>query len=74
MIRRARATFAACTIHCPRCPSPTTATLDPASTRATLKTAPRPVVIPHPSRLSHSSGRSLSTGKTWFAVTFMSSE
>ena len=37
---RALATFAPWTIHWPRWPSPTTATLDPGWTCATLKTAP----------------------------------
>ena len=49
------------------------ATLEPGATRAMLNTDPRPVVMPQPSRLNHSSGRSVSTGNTCVAVTFMTS-
>jgi len=64
MIVRAWANLAACTIHSPRWPQPTTATLEPGSTWAMLNTLPSPVVMPQPSRLSHSSGRSVCTGNT----------
>jgi hypothetical protein len=59
----APATRAAWTIQSPRCPQPTTATDDPGSTAAALKTAPRPVVMPQPISESSSSESVESTGK-----------
>ena len=50
---------------------PRIATDRPGLTSATLKTAPTPEVIPHPSSESTSSGRSVCSGKAWLAVTFI---
>ena len=71
MIRPAPASRAPWIIHSPRCPVPRIATDRPGLTSATLKTAPTPEVIPHPSSESTSSGRSLCSGKAWLAVTFI---
>ena len=73
MIRSAPASLAACTIHSPRCPHPTTATASPGWTCPTLKTAPTPVVMPHPSSVSVSSGSVLSSGNAHVPRIVMSS-
>lgn len=58
---------------CPTPPQPMTATVDPGSTPAVCRAAPRPVVTPQPRRASCSSGRSVRTVTTDASSTTMAS-
>ena len=71
--RPAPAILAPCTTARPTPPQPTTSTVSPGRTRATLNTAPRPVVTPQPARQITSSGMSGGTTTSWLARTTTSS-
>src|SRR6266550_2527292 len=58
----------------PTPPQPTTATVEPGSTRAVLSAAPTPVVTPQPISANCSAGRSVSTFTTDCSLIVITSE
>src|SRR5690625_1320825 len=72
MTRSAPETAAPCTEFIPTPPAPTTTTVSPALTSATLVAEPQPVVTPQPTRQATSNGISLSilTTEDWWTVTY----